>query len=174
MKKFLLIIVLALFYGVTNAQELSKKQEKQLKQKFERVDLSNKAHSLVAVAKNGKWGWANVNTYELIIPYQFEELGTLNSSLIFSGKSEGRWDLYSEKGKRLTFGNYEELQANFAGLRGAKKNGKWGYIDDNGNTKIDFKFEYVSAFAPNEVRHGANLGYNGERRKINMQGEFID
>ena len=48
--------------------------------------------------------------------------------------------------------------------------GKWGYINSDGDKKIDFKFEYAYPFAQNKL---ALVKYDGKYGYINKNSEFV-
>ena len=53
----------------------------------------------------------------------------------------------NNKGKRITAIDFEDAQKFGNGLAAVKLNGKWGYIDTNGNQKIEFKYEMATSFS---------------------------
>ena len=56
------------------------------------------------------------------------------------------------------------------GLYAAKKDGKWGFVDKNGNVKIDYQYEKVTELNPKGF---AGIKKNGKWGVINKDGEVI-
>lgn len=57
------------------------------------------------------------------------------------------------------------------GMIAAKVNDKWGYIDIDGNRRIDFNFDRAEDFNENEV---AYVEWAGESTIINKNGEYLE
>lgn len=61
-------------------------------------------------------------------------------------EKDGRWIFVNAAGEEKELGEFEEAKSFSAGVAAAKKNGKWGYIDQNGKWIIEPQFYDADAF----------------------------
>lgn len=95
---------------------------------------------------NSKWGIMDINMHE-IIPASYDYLKSLDNGL-FAAKKDYKWALLSNNGIKLTpfkysyiynsEGDYFVANINSKYLQGDYYDGKWGYIDTEGNELAPF------------------------------------
>lgn len=104
---------------------------------------------LIAVRKDGKWGYVDA-TGKNAIAYRFDEAwGFSNgSALAVEGgqfgllDTSGKWILARRKG--ATWGEFSSNR-----ITCSDENGKWGAIDKSGKTKVKFEYDALSGFLGN-------------------------
>lgn len=95
---------------------------------------------LIAVERNGKWGYVNKEGKE-IISFSYDTAGTFNNGLApvsLNGKS---WYI-NENGKKAFSAEYDSASDFIGTIAYVSKNNKYGLIDTSG--KLIFQFEYDS------------------------------
>jgi len=95
---------------------------------------------LVPARKDGKWGIIDRNG-EVVIDFRFEGLRILGNGLFVASYGEF-YGLVNINGEWVTEAIYERFFRPHSPSRliAAQKDGKIGYLDENGNVVIDFRF----------------------------------
>ena len=90
---------------------------------------------------NGKWGFINKETKQLVVFYKYDE------ALRFSGglaavKFNGKWGYIDKADSAIIAFAYNDARTFSKGMAQVSLNGKWGYIDRNGKEVLPFRYEY--------------------------------
>lgn len=126
----------------------------------------------VAAKINGKWGIINSNL-NWIIPAEYD--GIVMDEL---GRSYAQKSAFIKKGESVyLFVNGKQIEGAYEdarpfidnGYAAVKKNGKWGYINTNGELKIDYQFDDALSFSQHlaAVKVGDYWGY------ISLYGQLV-
>lgn len=123
---------------------------------FEYDECGASSEGLLAVCKNGKWGYIN-ESGEIVIPIEYDaswptsEQSVENKSYYFEGKDycyaassgyitlrkEDKWELRDTKGKLVIApGIFEKICPVYNGKCWVKKDGKWGVIQVAEGAKV--------------------------------------
>lgn len=122
-------------------------------------------------------GWMIIDEKQNQIGNEFFEDIKLDEAKIavynglFWGRKSDGWYLYNLDGTRITQTAFEDCSCSFVASEpiAAKKNGKWGFIDSDGQTVIDFKYDEARSFA-----HGmAAVAVDGLWGMINSEETMI-
>ena len=137
---------------------------------FEQLGMYSGGYA--AAKENGKWGVIDLAA-KWLIPAEYDEI--ITDEL---GRCYARGAVFARKdgvvsllaGGRLTGETYEDA-APFSseGYAAVKRNGKWGFIDEQGTVMIDFLFDDALSFGQHlaAVKQGEFWGY------INRQGDIV-
>ncbi len=127
---------------------------------------------VIPARKDGKWGflapngssWKTQPVYEEII---CDELGRCTSGNAFFVRENGAVRLISEG--EYVEGSYEDARPFAGGWAAVKKDGKWGFIDTEGNVKIEYQFEDALSFG----QHLAAVKADGLWGYVSLRGEIV-
>ncbi len=121
------------------------------------------------VESGGKTGLINSEGKE-IIPTQYDFAYALSKDLIVVERGKEK-ALFDKNGKIIaSWATYEDFgSSTSSGLFGAKKNGKWGYLDKSGNEKIPFQFDDCGVFS----EELAPVNINGKWGYIDKSGNKV-
>lgn len=121
---------------------------------------------------NGKWGILNTGGSEWIIPAEYDgiiqdELGrAYKNETVFV--KEGEQVLLLVKGEAV--GDvYEDAHPFADGWAAVKKDGKWGFIDQEGTVQIDYQFDDARSFG----QHLAAVEIHGKWGYVSLKGEIV-
>lgn len=133
-----------------------------------------------AAKQNGKWGVIDSSGGEWLIPPDYEgiiqdELGRCYAQgAVFVVEAE-------EQVRLLVDGNpvgeyYEDARPFRDGWAAVKRDGKWGFIDVQGNVQIDFQFDDAQSFGQHlaAVRQGEYWGYLSLRGEVVIKPVFLE
>ncbi len=140
----------------------------------EKGKTKGKAEDLISlVQKNGKWGWINLEGKEVIkINYDAAEAFRKNIAFVRKGR---KWTAIDRNGKQKLESSYEEIKylaleteknAFFKTLIIAKQKGKYGILDIEGKTLLNFEYDKL-AFVPEKF--GFDVEINGEEKFVNLK-----
>ncbi|WP_338764703.1 WG repeat-containing protein [Bernardetia sp. ABR2-2B] len=140
----------------------------------EKGKTKGEAEDLIAlVQKKGKWGWINLEGKEVIkVNYDAAEVFRKDIAFVRKGR---KWTAINRKGKQTLEDSYEEIKylaleteqnAFFKTLIIAKKKGKYGILDIEGKTLLNFEFDKLT-FVPEKF--GFNVEINGEEKFVNLK-----
>ena len=130
--------------------------------------LRYKKYRVTGNADNGTLGKVSLNG-DTIMPNKYSSFGYVQKDK-FWFKQNNKFGLADTLGQIIIEPIYDDLSYfSDNGLARAKKNGKYGFINDKGNTIIDFRFENVGGF-----KYGlAKAKIDGQWGFINKSGEFV-
>lgn len=108
----------------------------------------NDKESCFYAVKNGFTGIINIKK-DIIIPFEYKELFYLSKNTIAAKIDNNKFILINKNNKQICSQIFEDIHSNYddTEIYPAKINGLWGFIDDLGNTKIDFKYTDVTEFS---------------------------
>lgn len=140
----------------------------------EKGKTEDEAQNLIAlVQKEGKWGWINLEGKEAIkINYDAAEAFRKDIAFVRKGKN---WTAIDREGKQKLEDSFEEIKylaleseqnAFFKTLIIAKKKGKYGILDIEGKTLLNFEYDKLT-FVPDKF--GFNVEINGEEKFVNLR-----
>lgn len=111
------------------------------------INNSIKNNYLYAL-KNGFAGIINLNN-DIIIPFDYKELFYLSKNTVAAKLDNEKYILINENNKQICPTIFNDIHENFdsTDIYPAKLNGKWGFIDELGNVKINFKYIDVGSFS---------------------------
>lgn len=132
-----------------------------------------------AAKQNGKWGvvkrsgrdWWIEPSYDGIV---CDELGCCwNGEAVFV--RQGEQVLLLVDGKQVG-GPFEDAQPFAGGWAAVKRDGLWGYIDQEGTVRIDYQFDDARSFTMHlaAVQKGRNWGYVGLNGTMVIEPSFLD
>ncbi|AFM06268.1 hypothetical protein Fleli_3966 [Bernardetia litoralis DSM 6794] len=140
----------------------------------ERGKTIGEAEELITlVQKNGKWGWINLEGKE-IIKMNYDAAEDFRKDIAFVRKGR-KWTAIDRKGKQTLKDSYEEIKylaleteqnAFFKTLIIAKQKGKYGILDIEGKTLLNFEYDKLT-FSPEKF--GFNVEINGEEKFVNLK-----
>ena len=113
----------------------------------------------------------------IIIPFNYDvqELFYLSENTIVFKFGEDVYILINEETEQIV--KFEEIHSNYDDTKiyPAKSNGLWGFIDDLGNTKIDFKYTDATEFSKGycNVSINKNPDFFDDYGLINKEGTLI-
>lgn len=121
---------------------------------------------------DGKWGIINTAGNEWLVPAEFDdiiqdELGrAYKDETVFVKKGDQVLLLVDEE---IVGDPYEDARPFADGWAAVKKNGKWGFIDQEGTVQIDFQFDDARSFG----QHLAAVKIDGQWGYVSMSGELV-
>lgn len=141
-------------------------------------DAGMYANGLAPVKKNGKWGLTNTSAdswflepmYDEIIQDELGRAFFQNSVFVRTDGWVTRLKL-NEKGNQFveTGETYEDARPFADGWAAVKRDGHWGFIDADGNVRIDFRYHDAKSFG----QHLAAVEQNGKWGYISLSGEIV-
>lgn len=118
--------------------------------------------------KNGEYFL--INTFGEKIKIDASWMGVQNGSKMFYEK-DGKFGIFDFEKKYITKNIYDELSQNYSQLIIALKQGKYGLINSDGETKLSFIFDYILPVGKNYFKVGDdNSGYVA---LVNQEGSTI-
>lgn len=143
---------------------------------FEEVGMFSNGAS--PAKKDGKWGLINVAGNQWVLEPEFDgiimdELGRAYTQNLVFVKNGAQVLLLVRDEKSKEFSKlseeFEDARPFENGFAAVRKDGKWGYIDTEGNVRIDFTFDEALSFGQHlaAVKIGDMWGY------INTQGKQV-
>lgn len=142
---------------------------------LESLDIKRKDFYFYAT-KNHTVGIIDIND-NIIIPFIYKKLVYLNKNTIAAKIGENQFILINEKNERICSQIFENIHDNYdeIDIYPAQLNGLWGFIDEFGNKKIDFKYTDATKFKDGycDVSIKKNpSGYN-DYGLINKEGTLV-
>lgn len=114
---------------------------------------------------------------EIILPAEFSSIvrKTTNSGLVFLAKRESSELLFSEKGKQLYLGNFNELLPASGKLQVVSLDGKWGIAKADGSWLVENRFDSVRVLfrMADECRFPMAFYRKGKATLIDESGKEI-
>ena len=126
--------------------------------------------------KNHTMGIIDINN-NIIIPFIYKKLVYLNKNTIAAKIGKNKFILINEKNEQICTQIFENIHDNYddIDIYPAQLNGLWGFIDEFGNKKIDFKYTDATKFKNGycDVSIKKNpCGYN-DYGLINKEGTLV-
>lgn len=126
--------------------------------------------------KNHTMGIIDTNN-NIIIPFIYKKLVYLNKNTIAAKIGKNKFILINEKNEQICTQIFENIHDNYddIDIYPAQLNGLWGFIDEFGNKKIDFKYTDATKFKNGycDVSIKKNpCGYN-DYGLINKEGTLV-
>ncbi len=111
---------------------------------YDDIDTSGYSGRGWFLCKDGKWGAVN-ERLEWIFPMEYESIRTRYEGGHYL-KKNGKKTFCNENGELVTDFIYDEIENYSSSWQGfkVKSNGKWGYIDNEGNELIPTIYDYIS------------------------------
>lgn len=173
-KKIVIFVAsLLLFMVGINVNSSSASAVKISESKTYSVDAFDKETSpfgekLIAVKKNGKWGFMNING-KMVIQPQFQQAHNFFEGLA-AVEIQGKWGYINKTGKVVIKAEYDHAAYQFVnGYAQVSKDGKWGNIDKEGNIIIPITYEDSNAYNDGLIL----VKQNGKFGYINIKNEMV-
>ncbi|MDR1897620.1 MAG: WG repeat-containing protein [Prevotellaceae bacterium] len=135
--------------------------------------ISTDSIKLVRFYENGKWGFMDRNTWNIIVPATYENYYAGQLPVFYEGFANvvknDKWGFINETGKETIPLIYEWVDCFSEGLAAVKLNEKCGFIDKTGNEAIPFKYEQAGSF----FEGTAKVKLDGEWVYINKNGKKV-
>lgn len=131
-------------YGIIDINE---KEIVPIKYDYLQVQFEYAKSNRFYATLNGKKGVINLKN-EIIIPIEYEDIYYLTKNRIVLKIGLDRFIIINEQNKQICKTIFEVIDTKTyfsknPTLYSAKLNGKWGFIDKNGNVVIDFKYTHT-------------------------------
>ena len=107
-------------------------------------DVNHFNEGIVAVKKDGKWGYKNTKC-ELIVECKFDDVCQFNEGFA-AVKKDGKWGYINTKGEQIVECKFDGARDFHEGFADVKKDGRWGYINTKGEQIIERKFDDAYGF----------------------------
>lgn len=101
----------------------------------------------VVVRQDGGYRLVDRTTGQPISSALYEDADAFADNDLAAVKKDGRWIFVSETGQETDLGDFQCAKSFSAGVSPAQKDGKWGYIDTQGNWIIEPQFADAGAFS---------------------------
>lgn len=131
-------------------------------------DTAPFGEKLIAVKKNGKWGYMDVKG-KMVIQPKFQKAHNFFEGLA-NVKINGKWGYINNKGQVVIKAEYDDAAYQFVnGYAQVSKNGKWGNIDKEGKVVIPITYQDTNDYSEGLilVKQDGKYGY------INIQNEMV-
>lgn len=142
---------------------------------FEAIGMYSNGYAPAKI--NGRWGLVDTGSEWLLQP---EHEGIIQDEL---GRCYAQGAVFVKKGDQAILlvdgqqiGIYEDAKPFQDGWAAVKKDGKWGFIDIDGTTKIDFQFDDALSFGQHlaAVRQGDLWGYVSLDGRVVIDPTFLE
>ncbi|AHM59942.1 hypothetical protein D770_08395 [Flammeovirgaceae bacterium 311] len=103
-----------------------------------------------------------------VLPAEWDSLAVVQSVVVAGMRLTANWywHLFNLQGKKLSRHTYQRIVPVAAGPLPAKKDNRWGYIDQNGSETLICRYDTTFAFTGELAR----VRYNGQEGVINKEG----
>lgn len=148
------------------------------KHQYDEITVNN--NGCAAVRMGDKWGIIS-DSGNLVVDFILDEVAVNSLGCVFAGnramvKENGSWYLIDNTGKHITEDTYADAKAPEGNgyIAVADSDGKWGYVDRNGNLVIDFQYWNAKSFSNylGAVQVSNNWGYISQRNELVIQDYF--
>ena len=138
------------------------------------------APNINLVRKDGQWGVIN-NREEVVIPFEYDQADFYDGEIIVLEKDQELF-IFDQDGEVLHEGlshrEYMEFWEDRDPFQQAEvvpraKDGKFGFVDRDGNTVIDHKFQWASGFSEGLAVATEVEGRQSGFGYIDMEGEYV-
>lgn len=139
-------------------------------------------NGIAAVKKDGLWALIDTDEHE-ITGYIFEEVYmdsfrccSRGGVVLAKKKGDDGFKLLDAEGEQIGKDTYEEVKGFLAetGVAAVKKNGKWGAIDVEGETVLDFEYDELGSSETNYIpyKDGERWGYIDTEGEVLIEAQF--
>ena len=140
---------------------VNKKGEEVVTARYE--DAQSFHGGLAAVRKGGKWGYIN-QTGKTVIPFKYKKANSFVDGFAMVREKGGEPYFISRRGDQYdNFKVYEE------GMAPVMKNGKWGFINEQGKLTIPCRYSQVKPFK----KGWAQVSIGNTKYYINKEGKRL-
>ncbi|MCM1467076.1 MAG: WG repeat-containing protein [Alistipes sp.] len=145
---------------------------------YDEITINN--NGCAAVKKGDKWGIIS-DSGSVIVDFILDDVAVNSLGSAFAGnramvKENGSWYMINNEGKHVTEDTYAAVKAPEGNgyIAVANRDGKWGYIDKNGNQMIDFQYWDAKSFSEylGAVQVANNWGYISRRNELVIPDYF--
>lgn len=113
-----------------------------------KFDVRDFSEGLVAVSKNGKWGYIN-KAGKIVIDHTYDSAGDFDDGVAVAALTDQGFGLIDKTGKEVvafSYADISEFSNGFAMAKDAKSN-KYGVIDNKGKSYGDFAWDDAISFS---------------------------
>ncbi len=133
-------------------------------------DFSN-GLALVQELDDDKWHYIDKNGNEAMNCDNFKEMKSFSDGLaLVQQKDNDKYIFIGTDGKKKIETEFDLARPFNEGLAAVQKDGKWGFIDKDGNQTIDCQFDWVGSFYSNGL---AEVQKGNEEYIIDKTGEIV-
>lgn len=133
------------------------------------------------IKKDGKWYLIN-KSGEVTDGVSFDNIimldnGEFSYKNIMIASNDGKCDIYNSDGKKLSDIGASDMDFYFGDLIAFKDgNGKWGFVDKDGNIKIEAQFDEAKSFSGGlaAVKKDEKWGFINKTGKLVIENRFVD
>ncbi len=136
-------------------------------------DTAPFGEKLIAVKKEGKWGFMNVSG-EMTIKPIYDRTYNFSNGLA-AVKKNGKWGFVNKQGKEIIKPQFTATAKQFSnGYVAAKKGSKWGLINKNGKTVVSFKYQEIGGYSEGlvNVKQGNKYGFVNLKNKMVIKPQY--
>lgn len=123
--------------------------------KFDKVVPISLYHELVAIKKEGKWGFINKD-FETVVPFEYQKAIEFEEDLA-AVKRNNKFGFIDKEGQTVIPFEYDDPNIDvddwhtsieykyrfYSGMTAVRKNGYWGVIDKDNNIIVPFEYDDV-------------------------------
>lgn len=136
--------------------------------------VNNFSEGLAVVSRNGQYG-AIDKTGKVVIPIEYDWLGDFNEGFASAGiapeNEASKYGLIDKNNKEVIPFIYQQMGNFSEGLVAVKKDGKWGYVDQENKPVIAINLDYEQV---NDFSNGLAAVFDFEQNSDNMKYGYID
>jgi len=139
--------------------------------------VSFSGNGLCPVAIGEKWGYIN-KSGEFVIAPDFDDAYSFSENGIALTKSGGRYSFRRPDGSLQFNKTFEDAHSFRDGVAPVKINGKWGFVNSNGEIAVSPQFDHISQPREDGVWYVRNMEIKGVRDRkaglIRSDGIFVE
>lgn len=156
-----LFFVFLIFFACTE------KSDKISKCDIDYIEIDQETGWLRVHNKQNKWGFIDKDSL-IKIPFEYDFVNPFENGIAYA-KIGGK-EFFITKSNQMLEGDFEAVGIFSEGLAPVKKNGKWGFINENGVIVISPQFNKVDCFRANGL---CAVTQNGKSGFIDKSGKEI-
>lgn len=143
-------------------------------QAYSYINEYKEGRAVFAAQSGSQYGYLDLQGQEVISP-KFTEASDFQAGKALVKTSEGRYALIDKMGKVLHTYNYPVVGQPGDGLLAFKitEDGKFGYMDEAGNVKIQPQYTMALPFAEGRAIVNTAADYRNQYGVIDRQGKFV-
>lgn len=144
-------------------------------------NISSLSNGVIAVEKDGKWLLLNT-AGEQVISETFDDIKQDEKGIVYRNsrlfvKNDDVYYMIDVEGNKISDQEYEDVKIFYGtGYAAVKIKGKWGFINENGEMKIEPQYEDARSFSNGfaAVKDGGYWGFIDESGEIYLECQFAD